>query len=141
MNALAETIKNIYKLQIHRGTGKSYGFCVGGAACHYLADQVDWGEIHSCESEITEGMKKFPHEDELTMALAQIASTDDYSDVRFYSSSIVTYNDEGDFSNSWDALGDFFDDYELSECGECGELKQGDARSSGGMRCGVCAYG
>jgi hypothetical protein len=126
MNALAETIRNTYKLQIHRGTGKAIGFCVGGAACHYLADSITWDEIYTNpDVTITDSMKKFPH----------------YSSVGFYAGSIVQFNDEGDFPSAWQLLSDFFDEYELSECGECGELKQGDARAFGGMRCGQCAYG
>ena len=147
MNALAETIRDTYKLQIHRGTGKAIGFCVGGAACHYLADNVVWEEIYqNPDVIITDSMKKFPHQDDLEVALKQIvgytyANPAGYSNVAYYAESIVASNDEGNYNEAWDTLGEFFDEYELSECGECGELKQGDARTFGGMRCGKCAYG
>ena len=145
MNALAETIRDTYKLQIHRGTGKAIGFCVGGAACHYLADNVVWDEIYTNPDVIiTDSMKKFPHQDDLEKALKQIVGFtygNTYSSVGYYAGGIVAYNDEGDFPNAWATLGEFFDEYELSECGECGELKQGDARVFGGMKCGECAYG
>ena len=145
MNALAETIKNIYKLQIHRGTGKAYGFCVGGAACHHLADHIVWDEIYKHpDVVITESMTKFPHQDDLEVALKQLAGFtygNTYSSIGFYAESIVSANDEGNYNEAWELLGEFFDEYELGECGECGELKQGDARVMGGMKCGACAYG
>ena len=147
MNALAEKIKDTYKLQIHRGNGNAYGFCVGGAACHYLTDYITWDYIYqNPDVVITESMKKFPHQDDLEVALKQLvgytyANPAGYSSVAYYAESIVASNDEGEYNEAWETLSEFFDEYELDECGECGELRQGDARILGGMRCGVCAYG
>ena len=147
MNPLVEEIRNYYYGQIRRASRSDFGFCVGGALCHYMdtyLDDEDWYNL-------SHGQQKFPYTDDLVRALQNINKNwgrghiDEWL-LTYYADSMQNYNDMGEFDKAWDIASELFDSMQFAKpiikfCGECGESRPDDARVQGGMRCGVCAYG
>tara|TARA_R100000315_G_C5221318_1_gene133100 strand:+ start:638 stop:1093 length:456 start_codon:yes stop_codon:yes gene_type:complete len=143
MTALVDRMKDKYGANIREG-GVRDGLCVGGAFCMEFHDDIDWWDIavanHTTDgdpNEITYGQKRYPYTNTLSRAIRQVFGVEENVS-EWYAETMINANDSGDFERAWSVLHELFEEYPI--CGECGEVRQGDARVEGGMKCGWCAY-
>ena len=144
MTALVDYMKDKYGANIEVG-GRRDGLCVGGAFCMEFHDDIDWWDIavanHTTDgdpNEITYGQKRYPYSDTLSGAMRQVFEELGKEESYGFAEAVIDANDGGDFDAAWAVLYELFEEYPI--CGECGEVRRGDARVEGGMKCGWCAY-
>ena len=125
--------------------GKRDGICVGGAFCMEFNNDIDWWEIavanHPTDgdpNEITYGQKRYPYSDTLSGAIRQVFGIEEEDTAYYFAEAMIDANDAGDYEGAWSVLNELFSEYPI--CGECGEVRKGDARVEEGMKCGQCAY-
>ena len=143
MTALVDRMKDKYGANIREG-GVRDGLCVGGAFCMEFHDDIDWWKIAVDENksdgdpnEITYGQKRYPYSDTLSAAMRQVFGVEK-SLSYYFAEAMIDANDAGDYEGAWSVLYELFEEYPI--CGECGEVRKGDARVEEGMKCGQCAY-
>lgn len=144
MTALVDYMRDKYGANI-RESGVRDGLCVGGAFCMEFHDDIDWWKIAVDENksdgdpnEITYGQKRYPYSDTLSAAIRQVFGIEEEDTAYYFAEAMIDANDAGDYEGAWSVLYELFNEYPI--CGECGEVRQGDARVEEGMKCGQCAY-
>ena len=144
MTALVDYMRDKYGANI-RMSGIRDGLCVGGAFCMEFHDDIDWWQIAVDENksdgdpnEVTMGQKRYPYSDTLSAAMRQVFEGLEKEESYEFAEAVIDLNDHDEFAEAWEVLDSLFSKYPI--CGECGEVRKGDARVEEGMKCGQCAY-